>query len=82
MRSPTDSHIEEPSMPLAFPETTTVSSGSQLSSARMAVMIFVVEAIGICSYAFSSSNTRPVEASIRIEERAETPASAFVSFTL
>ena len=36
----------------------------QFSSARMAVMIFVVEAIGSISSAFCANNTRPLSASI------------------
>src|SRR4051794_12969634 len=48
----------------------TVSSSRPLSMMRVAVMIFVVEAMGRRSWAFFSHSTVPVTASTRIAEAA------------
>ena len=83
--SPASRNTWEPPMDEAYSEVVTVSSRwifpwEMASKISNSVITFVTLAGGSCSWAFFSSTTVPVDASIRIAEGAEIPSvSAGVS---
>ena len=68
--------MDVPGTPLAFSEAVTSSSREQFSSAKSAVMIFVVEAMGKRSFSFWPKRTRPLFASMSTAPLAATLSSS------